>query len=658
MGVTQSLTLTQQSQSVVNNYSIVKLLWTSTQSGDSRNGYTRTASYWVSINGGAETQYSVSYTLPQNATKTIAEVNITVPHKTDGTGSISVRTWMDTDISAGVITKNAALTLTTIPRMSTLAVGDGTLGVEKTISITKQADSFTHTIVWTCGDMKGIVCEKSSAKKLNWTQPLSTAHANTTGGTVSVRFYISTYAPGVEDAIGTTFTNATYTIPANIRPYFSITKTDDNSKCAGYGFVQGLSKLKLVISGAASSYGATITGYKTEFEGKTYSGASFVSNTIVNSGEIPVKISVTDSRGRTTVVTETITVSQYKYPKITVLSATRCTQNGIIDESGEYIRAAFGYEGSSVNGKNSFTCQLQQKKTSETTFTKAWESGFYDTSFTHYCVFAADSESSYDVTFSVTDDFTTVHAATVGASAKKVFSALKQDGDIVGWAFGKTAEEPGVFDVGWQTRLSGGLLHPVLPTNTNVDTLLTPQTWMLLSANSYTGLPEGVISGYLEIVGIKNGSLIQRLSIFSKANPTVYERIHYATTGWGAWLCVRGDFVVEQGEKDGWTYRKWNSGDYECWKIVTFTTSITTQWGAFYTSGPLARQNYPFPFTSKPAETVQITAGSVGAILYPEAGGNGVNGAYASAMYCVCRPSAINTTETFYLNFNIKGKWK
>ena len=76
MAVSQELTVTEVagSPSVATNTSKVRILWKSTQTGESRNEYTRTAYYYVSINGGTETKYTVSYTLPQNTTKTIVDM--------------------------------------------------------------------------------------------------------------------------------------------------------------------------------------------------------------------------------------------------------------------------------------------------------------------------------------------------------------------------------------------------------------------------------------------------------------------------------------------------------------------------------------------------------------------------------------------------------
>ena len=103
MAVSQILKLYQGTQYVTNNTSELRILWKSTQSGESHNNNTRTANYWVSVNGGTEQKYSVNYTLPKGKTKTILDTTITVPHDDLGKCSVTVRTWMDTKISAGVV---------------------------------------------------------------------------------------------------------------------------------------------------------------------------------------------------------------------------------------------------------------------------------------------------------------------------------------------------------------------------------------------------------------------------------------------------------------------------------------------------------------------------------------------------------------------------
>jgi hypothetical protein len=110
------------------------------------------------------------------------------------------------------------------------------------------------------------------------------------------------------------------------------------------------------------------------------------------------------------------------------------------------------------------------------------------------------------------------------------------------------------------------------------------------------------------------------------------------------------DYITEQGEKNGWQYRNWNSGKGECWKVITLNTSITTAWGNMYVGdSKMTRQNYPYPFKTKPVEIVNVACGSSAAWIFAESGGNGVNGAYASAIYNICRPTTAAAADYYIM---------
>lgn len=122
---------------------------------------------------------------------------------------------------------------------------------------------------------------------------------------------------------------------------------------------------------------------------------------------------------------------------------------------------------------------------------------------------------------------------------------------------------------------------------------------------------------------------------------------------------VELDYIIEQGETDGWHYRKWNSGIGECWKILTFNSAITQAWGSMYQSEYIPRQNYPMVFIGKPVENVCCVNGGIGGWICPaDAANGGTNGAYASAVYTVIRPAAVSSSQTHYINYQVKGSWK
>ena len=153
MSVFQTLTLEQVGQSIANNTSNVRIKWTSQQTGSSYNDAPGDkAYYYITINGGTRTGHTVAFTLPQNTTKTILDTTITVNHNPDGTGSVKVDTWMDTEISAGIIEQTKTLTLDTIPRASVVsAPKNGALGSALKVEIARKSPSFTDKLYYKVG---------------------------------------------------------------------------------------------------------------------------------------------------------------------------------------------------------------------------------------------------------------------------------------------------------------------------------------------------------------------------------------------------------------------------------------------------------------------------------------------------------------------------
>lgn len=111
--------------------------------------------------------------------------------------------------------------------------------------------------------------------------------------------------------------------------------------------------------------------------------------------------------------------------------------------------------------------------------------------------------------------------------------------------------------------------------------------------------------------------------------------------------------VAEQGTKDGWYYRKWNNGICEAWKMVEHTTAIDTAWGSLYYGTNIGRQTYPFPYKSKPVETVTMLCGGASAWIVNE--GGGVNNGNTSGVYSLVRPTTCNSS-TFYVNYYVYGE--
>ena len=192
----------ENSQSVTNNTTTIS--WTlqliATSSGYISSSASK--SWSVTVNG---TKYSGTNTvgISNNSTKTLASGTTVIAHASDGTKSFNYSFSQQFDINfdgwIGTVSGSGSGTLDTIPRKSTLSVGNGTLGVEQTLTITEMASSFTHKVYAESGTsgkvyILGTASATSTSLSFKWTPPDSLARQNTAGTSVSVKFTLQTYS--------------------------------------------------------------------------------------------------------------------------------------------------------------------------------------------------------------------------------------------------------------------------------------------------------------------------------------------------------------------------------------------------------------------------------------------------------------------------------
>ena len=344
MAVYQSLTLSQISQNIQGNTSQVRILWESTQTGASHNDYSRTAYYDVSVNGGEVTQYSVTYTLPANSTKTILDTIITVPHNNDGTGTVRVRTWMDTRISAGVVEKSQTLTLSTIPRATTPVIAPLVMGQEGTITLDPASNDFTHTIIYNFGiRYHGTIATKTAERSIKWTPLKSFANLLTGAESGQMHFRCMTY--NGDTLIGSTDVWTKITVSPDTVPTVSVSLSDAAGYESIYGWVQNKSRVKANIT-AAGVMGSKIIDTVMTVNGKVVDANA--ENSLPDSGSIPVKVVVTDSRKRTATYSTNLSVSAYTTPVINNLAYVR----------GSYAESAWTENPSGADIKITFTLAM------------------------------------------------------------------------------------------------------------------------------------------------------------------------------------------------------------------------------------------------------------------------------------------------------------
>lgn len=446
MSVNQTLTLEQIGQSITNNTSKVRIKWTSQQTGSSYNNAPGDkAYYYITINGGTETEHTVAFTLPQNTTKTILDTTLTVSHKADGTGSIKVRTWMDTEISAGVITQTKTLTLDTIPRASAVsAPSTGTLGTALKITIDRKSTNFTDKLYYKIGGNSAVQITEynGTAGTYSWTPPVSLATNAPNSTKLVVTIITNTYNGSTY--VGRSECAVTLTIPASEVPSLSVAVSDPTNVKTNYGgyFVQLRSKIKVTITGTGIQ-GSTIKAYsikvgRTQGTGTIYTENAKTGTTdfLQFAGSAWVTCTVTDSRGRTATKSIEYTVKPYSVPTISSISATRCTQNGTASRTGEYGKVTFTAAITPLSNKNAAAYKVQYREYGGTGLWTEVTPKIPDAD--KYApknitiIFPADTNKRYTVRVVATDAFSTSNSSMRDISASFVLQHLAKSKSSVG----------------------------------------------------------------------------------------------------------------------------------------------------------------------------------------------------------------------------------
>lgn len=313
----------QGSQSITANTSTVN--WRMTVS--------RTGTYYTHNHQGDSTLSlnldgsNVHYSYPTWETSgeeyTLASGSSTISHNADGTKTLPIScTFNPNNGLHGTITVSASLSLTTIPRSSSVSVSAGVIGSSVTININRQSSSFKHTVRYAWAGKTGTIASNVDTST-SWTIPLDFANDIPNSASGAGTIYVDTYSGSTKT--GTQSTTLTASVPANVKPTFTgITLSDLNGAAqnlipSGNTFIQVISNIKVAFNGAVGSYGSSITGYYAEIVGKNQSTSSNGGSLgIMNyHGTIKIRASVSDSRGRWSDTREvSVTVLEYFAPAL------------------------------------------------------------------------------------------------------------------------------------------------------------------------------------------------------------------------------------------------------------------------------------------------------------------------------------------------------
>ena len=432
------------------NYSTVKATLTYSRTNT---GYT-TYGTWsgsITINGG-KTTGSKRIEIKYNSNTVAITHTVTVTHNADGkksitisaTGGISGTSMTSTTISGIAVLDNIARATT--PTVSSSSVD---MGGAVTINTPRAASSFTHDLAYSFAGAAYVSIATGVGTSYNWTTPdLASRIPNAASGTVTIRCITKSGST----TIGTKTVTMTLKVPASVVPTISSVSLAETvaGLAAQFGaYIQGKSKVKVTIT-AAGAKGSTIKSYSSTLQGSTYSGSSWTSGLLTNSGALSIVTTVTDSRGRTARTTTTFTVLAYSPPVITAFRAYRCTSNGTAADDGTLLAVEYAYSAAEING-NTATAVVQHKQSTANSYddTADYMSASLTEAATIITGVVVSTDYQYNVRLTVTDWFgaSTVYVSMLPSGA--VILDIKADG--LGIAFGKTADSPGV-DFGWSAK--------------------------------------------------------------------------------------------------------------------------------------------------------------------------------------------------------------
>lgn len=450
----------QVSQDIANNSSQVS--WKATVD---RDGAYRTYTYGnisnlsVWLNGSSVHSSHPDYdTSGQEVT--LASGEVTIPHDSDGTKTMSV--WASFDPNNGVhgnITISTNYTFDKIPRSSQISSleGNRNLGSLHTVIFERKVNSFTHQVWYRVFGSEWIDLGKNHGTSVSFTPSLDLARHLPKSSSGLMDICVRTYNGSTQIGSDVYSNGWHFKIPDSVKPTFTgLSLTDMNTVArrllSGNDFLQIISDIQVNFNNASGAYGSTITGYRAEIVNKkmvvTKNGGSFG---IMNfSGLATIRAYVVDSRGKQSDTKDiAINVIEYYAPSFS-FSALRTRGNPNILQVLRNARIAPIMQSGKQRNVMSLTFKVSQIGDENFTDDNGSASGNF-TSIHTLTNSAANmagnypSNKSFVIIGKLEDKFTSVEFSTTVATESVVMSYDK-NGRV---GIGKVAEfgKPGSLDV-------------------------------------------------------------------------------------------------------------------------------------------------------------------------------------------------------------------
>ena len=410
------LDVSEKSYSIENNTSQVEW-WVGIRSNTAyHNHYGLAETYTVVINGSTVHSAVHKPTVGNGQTVWVASGTATVGHNADGSKTVAVSaSFNNADRGTYLPTTGScsgSLKLTTIPRATVPSIDKPSLDCGSVIKFTgtSASSNFSHKLYSSWNEEEKLIAtldKGSTAVSYSYTIPTSW-EKNMPNTTSAIATFILETLNG-NTVIGRKSINATVQVRSGIVPTVgnpTIEDTNSISKAMGL-YVQSQSCIKFTIP-TSGNQGSTITSVSTKFNDQTYSGSTFTTQAIQNSGTLSYTITVTDSRGRTATKSGSINVVAYNPPSLTNVSAKRANSGYAVDESsGTYALLHFKVGFTSLSNKNVTSFYIQYRASGASSWTKinSWANNYTLNQDYKAGNLFTSTTTTYEIAFGVKDKF-------------------------------------------------------------------------------------------------------------------------------------------------------------------------------------------------------------------------------------------------------------
>ena len=542
-------------QNVAGNYSTVKADVYIQKSGSASPWNATNNTLLINIDGN-RSERAATFDLRNQSSQLIGSHSARVNHDAAGNKNFSLGVNFPTGISAGTINGTQIFGLNRIPRAYTFITNraDYTFDSAMTVFINANGSGFRADLEMLFGN-KLVTLQTNCPIGTNFFPiPKGSDFASQISNNVSGVGLLRVVTYNGSTRIGATEkTNITFSLP-NTSAYsptitgVSVADQDPTVPTimgSNSLFVDGRSIVRFNV-GNSIAYGSTIKEFKFEIAGQTFTDKTstydlFLSRYSVGTGSVPAKVTITDTRGRSSSTTINLNIQAYSPPKLVNFDVSRVNNGTTITLTKT---ASVSSLKNGTTEKNTYTIVTKYKKSSDTAWTTAKTETNTSANF-NLTGFATDA--SYDFLVTVTDQLSSI-SVEGSVSTAQVLLDLYRD---IGVGIGKMYETGhGVLDVGGDLWVGGnvnsyGFIATEIIANANLNDIKTVGFFYCKSNATASTILNTPMPRAFSLLVETHAGYKQTFTTYDAESPYVFVRNFYGTA-WGPWYCINSPMIIRE----------------------------------------------------------------------------------------------------------------